>query len=146
MTGGEPVTMWFIDVDDLKQVNDRHGHDAGDVLLLSVARALEDVFPRRGGRPALRRRVRRSRGLASPEQLAERRQRLDRRLARALGAPGLPVGVSTGTAVAEPGQSLTDLLATADAAMYLGKQAKRTPPVRAQGPVSAPPAALRSAQ
>jgi diguanylate cyclase (GGDEF)-like protein len=37
-----PLTMAFVDVDGLKQANDRKGHLAGDRLLRGVARALKD--------------------------------------------------------------------------------------------------------
>lgn len=50
-----PFTMAFIDVDGLKAVNDTLGHEAGDELLLAVARSLRavvrdyDVIVRYGG-------------------------------------------------------------------------------------------------
>lgn len=39
-TGHTPVTLLVCDVDGLKAVNDRNGHDAGDQALVRVARAL----------------------------------------------------------------------------------------------------------
>jgi diguanylate cyclase (GGDEF)-like protein len=125
MLAGHPVTLWFLDVDDLKQVNDRHGHEAGDLLLLAVARALEDVFP-----DAVVARLSGDEFAvvdadASAADLERRRRRLDARLAVCAGAPGLPVRVSTGTATARSGQDLGEVLGAADAAMYAGKAAKR---------------------
>lgn len=39
---GHPVSLAFLDVDDFKQVNDRHGHLAGDRLLKALAQAIQD--------------------------------------------------------------------------------------------------------
>lgn len=36
---GQPLSVAIFDVDDLKEVNDRYGHAAGDTLLVTVARA-----------------------------------------------------------------------------------------------------------
>jgi diguanylate cyclase (GGDEF)-like protein len=41
---GEPLAVVFIDLDNFKDVNDRHGHLAGDRLLLQVATALDDCL------------------------------------------------------------------------------------------------------
>jgi diguanylate cyclase (GGDEF)-like protein len=38
---GEPFVLAFVDVNGLKQLNDRRGHAAGDALLLTVVGALE---------------------------------------------------------------------------------------------------------
>jgi diguanylate cyclase (GGDEF)-like protein len=35
---GQPLSVAIFDVDNLKEVNDRHGHAAGDALLVAVAR------------------------------------------------------------------------------------------------------------
>jgi len=53
---GVPGSLLFIDVDDFKEVNDLQGHQAGDAVLVSIARLLErgvrapgDVVVRVGG-------------------------------------------------------------------------------------------------
>ena len=52
---GEPVSILFVDVDDLKSVNDGLGHSAGDALLIAVADRLRgsmresDLAARFGG-------------------------------------------------------------------------------------------------
>lgn len=40
---GEPITIMVLDVDNLKSINDRHGHAAGDVALQLVANVLRDA-------------------------------------------------------------------------------------------------------
>lgn len=40
-----PVGIIFIDLDGFKQVNDKHGHAAGDTVLAEVARRLNDAVP-----------------------------------------------------------------------------------------------------
>jgi len=50
-----PSSVLIIDMDHFKQINDRHGHDAGDALIVAFARALRkvvrqtDVLARLGG-------------------------------------------------------------------------------------------------
>ena len=41
---GEPALVLMIDVDRFKQVNDTHGHPAGDQVLKAVARALQECI------------------------------------------------------------------------------------------------------
>ena len=40
--GGGLVAMLLVDVDDFKRINDAHGHDVGDRLLVAVARRLRE--------------------------------------------------------------------------------------------------------
>ncbi len=52
---GTGAAILFIDVDDLKAINDRHGHHAGDAVLLHICRILRgrirasDIVARIGG-------------------------------------------------------------------------------------------------
>lgn len=52
---GDQFTLFMIDLDDFKQVNDNYGHDVGDLVLLSVVNAIKnklrssDIFARYGG-------------------------------------------------------------------------------------------------
>ena len=43
----DPFTAIVADIDSFKQINDRHGHAAGDAVLRSLGRLLLNVFPER---------------------------------------------------------------------------------------------------
>ena len=41
---GEPALMLMVDIDHFKNVNDEHGHAAGDLVLKAIARVLHDCI------------------------------------------------------------------------------------------------------
>jgi diguanylate cyclase (GGDEF)-like protein len=115
------------DVDRFKQVNDTHGHAAGDALLAAVASRLthavgrNGVVGRLGGDEFAA--VLIDRDHTAPERLNV----LSRVLARPVdGTPEVHTTVSLGWVCRtdHPGEELSDLLRRADEAMYA---AKRTP-------------------
>lgn len=124
------VSVAFIDVDGLKGVNDGHGHDRGDDLLMAVARALReacrttDVIARWGGDEFV---VLALGPAASPESL-------EARLTATLAAePGVPEtmwqpSLSIGVAHRPPGsdEDLESLLMRADKDMYDRRSVRRT--------------------
>jgi diguanylate cyclase (GGDEF)-like protein len=109
---GAALVLAFIDVDDLKQVNDSHGHLAGDALLQLVGETIRanirsyDVIVRYGGDEFV---------CAMPNVSApSARGRFDQ-IAAALTAVNAEHSVTVGVAEADPADSLQDLIARADA-------------------------------
>lgn len=125
-----PTAVLFIDLDGLKQINDGHGHEAGDVALRTVADALRattrdaDAVARYGGDEFL---VSGAAGnLDEVEALAERVRQEVRSSPFVHHGHVLAVSCSIGVAVAAPGTVRVDeLVARADAAVYEAKRAGR---------------------
>jgi len=126
--GPDGKALLFVDLDDFKRVNDEHGHDAGDAVILEVARRLRensrdnDDVVRLGGDEF----VVLMDGVAGMDVHA-----IAERLVQSVAVP-IRVGstvvritASCGVVVAEPGTPRTGLLEAADAAMYRAKRAGR---------------------
>ena len=120
------LAVYMMDLDGFKQVNDQFGHDVGDELLVAVAHRLKsilrssDVVARLGGDEFLVM----SNGLSNDQQAHEISEKLLAAFAEpfALSTKSCQVGVTIGYALApQDGQSGTQLLKRADAAMYAGK-------------------------
>lgn len=133
-----------LDLDRFKQINDTRGHEAGDVVLRTVA----DRFLQAGGKDDL---VARLGGdefvvvLAAGADPQERAERLSSRLIELTGQPipcqgtVVEVGLSVGIAVVSPelvaaGCSVGALLREGDRALYLAKEGGRNRYVIAGSP------------
>lgn len=122
-----PVAVLFLDVDDLKAINDTLGHKAGDRLLVAIGRRLRactrpgDTAARLGG-DEFTVLVEDASGRANAVRLAER---LLGTLTEpiALGDHTVFVSVSIGVAMSSPGlHEAENLLHAADTAMYRAKR------------------------
>ena len=123
--------LLFLDIDNMKELNDDRGHSAGDAALKAVARALGEVLRRAdaasriGGDEF----VALALGLDESDRTAVE-QRIQDYLCGAptVAAVGGRVEVSMGWAARTPGESKTveDLLVEADRAMYRAKATKDT--------------------
>jgi diguanylate cyclase (GGDEF)-like protein len=120
------LSVIMLDIDHFKSVNDRHGHLAGDQVLVCVARLLLegarelDLVGRWGGEEFVV--VCRDTDLGGAAVLAEK-------LRSRIAANPLPFAGRTtcsfGVACLRDGESVDDLMARADTAMYTAKQAGR---------------------
>lgn len=129
---GKPLAVMIADLDHFKQINDWHGHAAGDAVLVEAARRLkqnlrpDDLIARIGGEEFL---------IAMPgaDRTAARQAalRLCQRMAEVpFDLPGTPaslkVTISIGLALTDRGVfSPEELMKRADAALYRAKQTGR---------------------
>ncbi|WP_298718496.1 EAL domain-containing protein [uncultured Oceanisphaera sp.] len=140
--GGPPaIALLFLDLDEFKHINDTMGHETGDAMLQAVARRLEQTLrcadivrplgpDEKTAHPQLARMggdeftilLRNIRDRTGAEAVA-------RRILDALDAPlavdgrELRIGASIGIALAaEVGESVSELLMSADLAMYDAKR------------------------
>jgi diguanylate cyclase (GGDEF)-like protein len=126
--GSGSLAVMFVDLDGFKAVNDGYGHQAGDMVLVDVARRLQsavrpgDLLARYGGDEF----VVVCEEVDADEAVAVVR-RLERRLEDpiAVGGSLVPVRASIGVAVTQDASlSPVRLIAAADAQMYRVKAAR----------------------
>jgi diguanylate cyclase (GGDEF)-like protein len=126
---GVPVAAVFVDIDHFKQINDTHGHAAGDAVLRDVAqriastRRADDVLCRYGGEEFVL-----LLGYAGLEQAAACGERIRSQVqARPVSVESreVPVTVSVGVSAYRAGDTVASLLGRADAALYRAKSAGR---------------------
>lgn len=122
--GEAPPALLILDLDSFKGINDTLGHSAGDDVLRVIARRLQDAVrvtdtvARLGGDEF---------AVMLPKSNLVRARRVANRILKALsesleiGDLRITCGTSIGVRVAEPGQSVDDLVMEADTAMYAAK-------------------------
>jgi diguanylate cyclase (GGDEF)-like protein/PAS domain S-box-containing protein len=129
---GNRLWLLFADLDGLKDINDRLGHEAGDRALCEIAQLLKagsfreaDLVARLGGDEfaILATEV-------SPADGDAFVQRVEGAVRRASEKPGreFQLSLSAGVAVLDPAQpqTLDELISQADRRMYQAKQSRRT--------------------
>lgn len=127
---GRPDLLLFADLDGMKEINDRLGHEAGDAALRRTAAVLRDSFrssdilARFGGDEFL--------VLCpntGPDAAANLLEALERHVGDANAGAAVPwhLSLSVGTAAFDPERpaTLNELVREADAAMYAIKQKKQ---------------------
>jgi len=123
---GQPLSLLMVDVDHFKAVNDRHGHQAGDLVLAELVQRVRphlrapDVLARWGGDEFLV--MMPHSALADAMQLAERLREL------AFSEPFAQAGTVTtsiGVADLQADESLDEWLERADKALYEAKSGGR---------------------
>ena len=127
---GTPCSLMMVDIDHFKEVNDQHGHQAGDQMLSHVARIMEetlrasDVTARFGGEEFT---------IILPNTGGGSAQMTGERIRAAVEAsplkrePPIHATISLGISTYKPPAFVTpeQLIRQADAAMYKAKQAGR---------------------
>ena len=124
----EPLTVLMIDLDGFKQVNDRHGHEAGDQVLRALADCMrdvlrrEDVYGRIGGDEfiAVLSDARGDAGEQAAGRLRSAAAGVDLRRLGIQGGIALSIGIASGVHT-----SPEDLIRAADAELYRVKGARR---------------------
>lgn len=120
------VAVAFVDLDDFKALNDRHGHHFGDQVLVAVAERLRstvrptDLVARYGGDEFVV-------IVHNPAEGAALDERLSGAMCRpiSIGALDVVVKASVGVTYTRPSDALTAVLIRADRAMY-GSKGGRT--------------------
>jgi diguanylate cyclase (GGDEF)-like protein len=123
-----PVTLVFIDLNGFKAVNDTYGHLAGDAILQQVATCLKnlirkyDMVVRLSGDEFV---------VLLPGVAREKTGQLVARMSERIAQitldkeQSVDLSASIGVAGFEPGQTIQELTAVADQAMYADKRSSR---------------------
>ncbi len=123
---GHPLSLLVVDIDHFKRINDTHGHEAGDEVLIVLAGLIRtgiratDSLARWGGEEFV---------VLSPEVSVEEAAGLAERLRSAAGTYAYSfvgrVTASIGVAQHRAGETPDELFARADEALYRAKEGGR---------------------
>jgi len=131
---GLPLALLMIDVDHFKQINDEHGHAAGDSVLVGIARVIgasirkQDTLGRHGGEEfgVLLPSTNQAGALVVAEKLRSAVETMRCRVRTKSISVTISIGVTVCRATCEKCPSdLNKLLGDADSALYQAKHAGR---------------------
>jgi diguanylate cyclase (GGDEF)-like protein len=125
----QAAVLFFVDVNNLKEINDRHGHGMGDEAIREVANSLRatfrttDLLARLSGDEFV------VLAMMPRDQIEQVTGKLSSRLEHFNSTAGRPyrLAVSVGAAEFNDGEPLDAVLARADDAMYREKRIRRQP-------------------
>jgi diguanylate cyclase (GGDEF)-like protein len=129
----EPLSCHFFDIDFFKSVNDRHGHQGGDLVLSLVAATIRhqlrdhDVFVRYGGEEfvALLSNTDEAKAMETAERVRKAIQMLVIAVNDISISVTVSIGVSTyvpdGQSISMDGEIVARLIKSADSALYKAK-------------------------
>lgn len=126
---GEVFSILILDVDHFKRINDSHGHEVGDYVLQGVAESLQSIVGREhmlarwGGEEFVVLML--GADKAAAHRFAEHLRTVLAEERIHHGDTTFHITVTIGGATASPGQTLTELIRSADHALYQGKQTGR---------------------
>ncbi len=119
----------LLDIDHFKEVNDTHGHECGDAVLVGVARSLEkalrgqDVVARWGGEEFIC--LLPETGLEGARNVAEKIRRSSEAAVHRCNSREISITVTLGGSVYNGECSMEECIGRADRALYRGKQQGR---------------------
>jgi diguanylate cyclase (GGDEF)-like protein len=128
---GTRASLLYIDLDGLKGINDRYGHAAGDAAILHFGEVVShqvrrtDLVGRLGGDEFAVLLVQ-----TEAEQAARKAAAIGAALERqplVIEGQSITLGFSCGVEGLTPGRTAGEVMESADRAMYVQKQAKRSP-------------------
>lgn len=141
---GRPLSVLLLDIDRFKDLNDHHGHEAGDYALKALARTARellrpgDLIGRIGGEEFLV--VLAAAGEHEAMQVAERLRASVAALDLRHGEAHLLLSISIGVATLSTyTRDFPDLVRSADQAMYAAKRGGRNRVVSGEFPRAQPP-------
>jgi len=124
---GHSLAIVLFDIDDFKDVNDSHGHLAGDIVLQEICRACKvivrqyDVFARFGGEEFIF--LLPDTDEARAVTVAERLRQLIARQVVSFSTLSVQMTISVGVTIFDPERdTLDDLISRADGALYTAKR------------------------
>ncbi len=124
-----PVAVLLADIDRFKEINDRHGHLAGDAVLEAVAQVLQrrlrasDLAVRWGGEEFLL--LLKGCELDEARRIAEDLRQAVAASPVAVGKLAIPVTISIGVSQFDGRESMDRLIGRADEALYAAKHGGR---------------------
>ncbi len=139
--GGQPFTVLMLDLDHFKRINDTHGHEAGDLVIMAVASTLEnnlrnfDFCARWGGEEFLV--LLTSSTLETAIAVAEKLRAAVAAHEVAYEGERIAISFSGGIALHSDDGNVNETLRDADRALYAAKAQGRNRVVIASSPASA---------